>query len=171
MKKIAIASIYLSSALLTATVSTPARSSTPGMSDKAIAEITQVKQSGNVQQQCAAPLAEAVERIEEVKNVSVAGVYDQDISVMYVDSPANSPVGITISMDGSGTPNIMASPQLLTSIATQVITECQPVSLVIIGENRSDNYGVFGLMDGEVVVFRECGSDIEPLNWGEVGCL
>lgn len=173
MKKSASVSIFLSSvpALLTVAFSAPALSSAMYISEHTITEIAQGKQSTGVQQQCSATLRTAVRRIEEVKNVSVAGVYDQDISVMYVDSPANSPVGITISMDGSGTPNIMASPQLLTSIATQIITECQPVSLVIIGENRSDNYGVFGLMDGEVVVFSECGSDMGPLNWGEVGCL
>ena len=171
MKKVNIASISLLSALLISTFHRPVHSSTPDTNARVDAEITQIKQSGNIQQQCATPLAEAVRRIEDVKNVSVAGIYERDISQAYVDYPADSPVGITISMDGSGTPNIMASPQLLTSIAAQVITKCQPVSLVIIGENQSDNYGVFGLMDEDVVVFRECGSDIGPLNWGEVGCL
>ncbi|MEM6252063.1 MAG: hypothetical protein AAF821_03995 [Cyanobacteria bacterium P01_D01_bin.156] len=170
MKKSASVSIFLSSisALLTGALFTPAFSSAIYISEQATSGI---KQSTGIQQQCSTTLRTAVRRIEEVKNVSVVGVYDQDISTMYVDSPANAPVSVTISMTGSRAPNIMASPQLLTSIATQIITECQPVSLVIIGENRSDNYGVFGLMDGEVVVFRECGSDMGPLNWGEVGCL
>ncbi|MEO0769352.1 MAG: hypothetical protein AAFY72_07945 [Cyanobacteria bacterium J06649_4] len=159
------------SALLAVAFCTPALSDVIDARAQMSKGTNQSKQATGVQQQCSATLSVAVRRIEEVKNVSVAGVYDQDISVMYVDSPADAPAGVTISMEGSGTPNIMASPQLLTSIAAQVITECQPISLVIIGENRSDNYGVFGLMDGEVVIFRECGSDIGPLNWGEVGCL
>lgn len=171
MKKTTIVPIFLSSALLTAIVSTPVRSNTLDISEKEITEVTQIKQSGNIQRQCATPLATAVRRVEDVKNVSVAGVYERDISSTYANYPANSPYSISISMSGSGTPNIMASPQLLTAIATQIISECQPVSMVILGEYQSDNYGVFGLMNGEVVVFRECGSEGEPLNWGEVGCL
>ena len=171
MNRTTAASVLLSSILFAAIIPTPVRSSTSDISGQKTTATTQIKQSGNVQRQCATPLATAVRRVEDVKNVSVAGIYEQDISSAYVGYPTNSPFSITISMDGSGVPNIMASPQLLTSIATQVITECQPVSLVIIGQNRSDNYGVFGLMDGEVVVFRECGSEMGPMNWGEVGCL
>lgn len=171
MKNTTAASILLFSALLTTIIATPVRSSNLDTSEKEIVETTQVKQSGNIQRQCAAPLAAAVRRVEDVKNVSVAGIYERDISSAYVGYPANSPYSISISMDGSGTPNIMASPQLLTSIAAEVITECQPVSMVILGEYQSDNYGVFGLMDGEVVVFRECGDEFGPMNWGEVGCL
>ena len=128
--------------------------------------------SEEMQQQCTLALSEAVTALEEGRDVQVADVVSIDISQGYSDYPADAPIGVVFRMNGQAAADVMNSHQFMTTISTQLITECQPVSLVDFQVNYTDWSAKYGLVNGNVIAF-EC---VEPgvgayTQWGQEFCL
>ncbi|NEZ61056.1 hypothetical protein [Adonisia turfae] len=128
--------------------------------------------SEEMQQQCSQLVSEAVNSLEEGRDVQVADVVITDISKGYANYPADAPIGVVFRMNGQAAADVMNSHQFMTTISTQLITECQPVSLVDFQVNYTDWSSKYGLVSGSVTRF-EC---VEPgvginLQWGQEFCL
>lgn len=139
---------------------------------------TSTKQSADIEQRCTAAVRTAVNRLNEVSNVDVVDVTTINLSESYSNYPPSAPLGIIFSLEGTGVDNVMNSGQLMTTISNQVVTGCPVISLVKIGQNRSDYYATFGLTGNSVTAFQQCrevgilsSADSELLRWGEVYCF
>jgi hypothetical protein len=77
-----------------------------------------------------------------------------------------------LNLSGSAAPDVMNSPQLQTSIATNIIQSCETIGIVQFGVYQSSWVDTFGLMsDGSVERFQcqEPGTPISRI-WGNIGC-
>lgn len=76
-------------------------------------------------------------------------------------------------MAGDAAPNMMSSPQLLTSITEAIMSGCPNVGLVSFWLDHSDWVIEFGLIGDEVREFECIPSDDtnNPIQWGYGVCL
>ena len=122
--------------------------------------------------QCQAALNEATNTVEEVPSVQMSTMDIRSLAEEYSDFPAERAHGVYIGIEGQAAINVLNSPQLLTSISSQLIEECDSVSMIKFAIHQTDWNVVFGLVDGSVLSF-EC---IEPSlgrirQWGTTVCL
>jgi hypothetical protein len=136
-------------------------------------QIAQGRLSDEIRQQCTAAVEKAVDRLEEINHLDVVDVSTTNLSERYQNFPGNAPLGVTFAMQGRATENVLNSPQLMTTVSTQMISECQPVSWVRFGFYRSDWYVDYGLINNTVAAFDQCSDPSSPglPNWGEIFCF
>lgn len=133
--------------------------------------ISQVN-SESGEERCRTALTAATNTLEKGRNVQVSTIRVRSLSEEYSDFPTDQPYGIYIGMEGQATADILNSPQLMTSISSQLIAECDSVSLVKFAMHQTDWNIVFGLI-GESVASFEC---IDPspglvMQWGKTTCI
>ena len=93
--------------------------------------------------------------------------------VDYSDRPQGRPHIQSFYLQGAGVESIMNSSELLASIATPIINNCNSVSLVSFGAFGTDWIEDFGLMSTGKVQRFYCPSGFEapfhprPFRWGE----
>ncbi|MBE7380476.1 MAG: hypothetical protein F6J95_003565 [Leptolyngbya sp. SIO1E4] len=126
-----------------------------------------------IEQQCQIAALEAVSTIEDGRNVQVVDVIGIDLSSGYVGYPANAPMGAIIRLDGSATSDVLSSPQFMATVSSQIITQCQPVSLIEFQMNYTGWAEIYGLVDDSVVAFKcmEADTDANRAPWGQRFCL
>lgn len=121
---------------------------------------------------CQAAVQSVRSQIQTGRNLEVLPAIPRNISASYPDAPQGRPDGYVISFRGVESQNILNSPQFMTTLARQIINQCENVGLVTFGVANSGDVVSFGLMpDGSIISFRclETGLGIRP-RWGEVVC-
>ncbi len=119
---------------------------------------------------CDAAIAQTEQQIRAVPNTQITTRNQRPHG--YTDGPANRPSSFTFILGGSGGSNILASPVLMNSMASQLIENCASTGLVAfsVGAN-DDNFTNYGLMPERLVrPFQyKLGPDSErsPAQWGE----
>ncbi|MEO1124640.1 MAG: hypothetical protein AAFX95_11200 [Cyanobacteria bacterium J06639_16] len=126
----------------------------------------------STEQECRAAFTEAVNTIENGRRVEVVDIVSIDLSRGHRGYPANAPVGIILAMEGQATADVLNSHQFMNNISSQIIEDCQPVSLVEFQMYSTDWAETYGLVNGNVVLFSciEAGIGANP-RWGQVVCL
>ena len=124
-------------------------------------------------QQCEVALSEAINTVQNDRDVQVATIVTSDLAETYRGFPADTPTELTLALQGNAAPNIMNSPQLMTNISVGLIEQCQGLGLVTFNVYYTDWNEYFGLVNGNVTQFSQCAEDLREryLNWGEIACL
>lgn len=108
----------------------------------------------NLDSQCLTVVQTAQSKLQNGRNLSVR-MRTIDQSEHRDDFPTNRPIAVQLIMDGTTTASVMRSSQLMKSISTNIIQNCQSVSVVIFGVNRSGWHTTFGLFDqGRIEEFQ-----------------
>lgn len=121
---------------------------------------------------CQVALDEATNTVEEVPSVQMSTMDIRSLAEEYSDFPAERAYGVYIGIEGQAAINVLNSPQLLTSISSQLIEECDSVSMVKFAMHQTDLNVIFGLVGGSVLSF-EC-TEPSPgriTQWGTTVCL
>ncbi|NET62721.1 MAG: hypothetical protein F6K47_43525 [Symploca sp. SIO2E6] len=123
---------------------------------------------------CQVALQAVRAKLKELPNLEIASFAKRDISKAYSDYPKERPDRYSIDMRGNQVVNLLNSPQLMTTLATQIIDNCKTVSSVSFGLANTD-YGVLlGLMPNGTVQKFEClepGQARGELVWGRTYCF
>lgn len=136
--------------------------------------VTAQTQNKQETRQCRASVQLAKSKIEKNKNVKVGEIIPNiPLNDVYSDYPKNRPFKYGFALDGSATKNILKSPKLLLPIATDIIKNCQSVSMVsfrVYGAYRADTApsAAFGLMkDGKVKQWQCIDPPPNRFRWGQ----
>lgn len=121
---------------------------------------------------CTATISKAQRIIEAGRSIQVL-FSTQDISELYPDHPVNRPYRYVFTMQGSANRSILSSPKFMKSIATNIINQCNSISLVTFGLYASDVDSSIGLMPNGSVNFFDCleAGTGRGVTWGQAICL
>ena len=111
-------------------------------------------------------------QIQTGRNLEVLPTIKRNVSTGYTDAPTGRPDEYVIPLRGAESLNILSSPQMMTTLARQIISQCANVSLVTFGIANSGNIVSLGLMpDGGILIFNciEPGRGLRP-RWGQIVC-
>lgn len=124
-------------------------------------------------QRCQSTLDAAENLMVDGRRLWITNVFVRDVGEAYANYPYQSPVGLTIVMAGDSAPDMMSSPQLLTSITESITSSCSRVSLVRFAVAESDWTIDFGLIGNQVREFECVDPDgtNNPMQWGYSYCL
>ncbi len=96
-----------------------------------------------------------------------------DISQNYRGYPPDKFLMVYFAMSGSRGADIMNSPRMMQEISRNIISNCSNFGAVHFGIWNTDDFRVYGMVDGQVTLFR-CGDEItssdERRDWGLQGC-
>jgi hypothetical protein len=136
--------------------------------------LAQIKQTRTETTECAEALQAAKNKITKGRKVKVVEVYKTNVQQFsYTDYPKKRPFSYTFTLSGAATASIIKSEKFLLSISTEIIKNCNSVSMVRFGLHASDSGVDFGLVGEKNIRLFEC---IEPgsptkLTWGYVICI
>jgi len=123
---------------------------------------------------CPVALQSVRAKLQDLPNLEIASFAKRDISKAYSDYPKERPDGYSIDMRGNQVINLLNSPQLMTTLASQIIDNCKTVSLVSFGLANTDYAVLLGLMPNGNVQQFEClepGQASEEQVWGKKFCF
>jgi hypothetical protein len=126
---------------------------------------------------CRSAISLAEMRLMSIKNVYVHGV--EKFPHNYRDYPSGRRFVRRFILLGSATPDVIASPVLLTSISTNIISNCKDVGIVKFGQYRTDYIRTYGLLRNNKVKPFQCvdaailgrGDTRQQLSWGQTDCI
>jgi hypothetical protein len=135
-----------------------------------------------VSEQCEAAIVSAVSRIQERRTLDVE-VTRRNHAEGYPDGPSDRPFNYSFSVTGASARIVTDSPRFMNSISTNIINNCETVSMVSFLAftpperprfpfRRLRGEGIFGLIDTDRISEFSC----EPpqrgreLPWGQVSC-
>lgn len=139
-----------------------------------VSAVTASKQATSTARQCEMAVSQAINVIQGGRDIQVADISTSNLAEIYREYPADSPIGLTLGLDGSDAGYVMSSPQFMRIISTNLINECQGVGLVKFNRYYTDWSESFGLINGSVVSFSDCvqpGVGVLYLDWGQRYCL
>lgn len=124
---------------------------------------------------CKAAIIDANRRIMKGRNISVKTDI-REVSDTYTDYPSGRKYALWFLLNGTSSESILQSAQFQKYFASQIIKNCDDVSLVLFGTGGSDYYWKIGLMPNGAIDFFECIDDkveetpgIRP-KWGQQYC-
>lgn len=126
----------------------------------------------NSNAQCASAVRSAKKQMERIGNITVK-VKRSNRPQEYRDYPRNRPYSYDFLLNGTAADSVMQSTKLLTAISTDIIKNCPSVSIVDVGQDRTDYFFLFGLVGENKVEAFECISpgDTRKLRWGYFSCV
>lgn len=131
-------------------------------------------QADVVESKCSSAIAQAHSRLEKGRNLQVVKTVIYQLDEGYTDYPKNSPYGIAFGMEGSAALNVLHSGKLMTTIAKDLISQCDSLSAVVFNRYRTDHNVSLGVIDGKVQGL-ECyppqSHRVSKIPWGYTGCL
>lgn len=124
-------------------------------------------------QRCRSALSTAENLLIRGRNLWITNVSVHGLAETYMNYPYQTPAGLSIIMAGDSAPNIMSSPQLLTSVTETIMSGCPNVGLVGFWVDRTDWVREFGLIGSEIREFECIPPDDtnNPIQWGYGVCL
>jgi hypothetical protein len=111
-------------------------------------------------------------QIQTGRNLEILPTIKRNVSTGYSDAPIGRPDEYVIPLRGAESLNILNSPQMMTTLARRIISQCDNASLVTFGIANSGNIVSLGLMpNGSISVFNciEPGLGLRP-RWGQIVC-
>lgn len=81
------------------------------------------------------------------------------------------PAGRTKSLDITFNSDVAISREKQLSIAAQIIKNCSQVGSVSFSVYRTDGGNLYGIINGQVIVFPCQENELQPTRWGENRCL
>lgn len=123
-----------------------------------------------VSRQCVSQIEVTEKKLLEVSNLNLVEAGTDK----YPDAKTGRPVYAThyvyFITEEAGGENLMNSPVLMKSMATELFSQCGAAGSVIFGLRQSDRSEVFGKMtDGTIQKF-DCAEDSTNITWGEQPC-
>lgn len=122
---------------------------------------------------CTDSVQAMIQTLEQGRQIRVTRGEFSPLEGTYVGYPADAPFSLWLTLDGPDADNIMASPQLMTTLSATLMADCEPVSLVVFNRDQTGWTEVFGLVAGQVTPFACVGENYnwqDPLPWGTRIC-
>jgi len=121
---------------------------------------------------CIRSFVDAAITIGTGRDVTVVDLQVSRLSVVYEDYPQDTPIEITIVMEGSHVEYVLESPQFMSIVASQIMNRCSTVGLVSFGMNHTGWIVSYGKVNGQLQEFEciEPGIGFDPV-WGEIKCV
>jgi hypothetical protein len=109
----------------------------------------QISGSRRTSEACTTAISEATRRFNEVAQVRVIGASKNDLPAYnYSSYPFNRPNGYSFLLTGAGVRTVSASPRFVESIVTDIMTNCDTVSIVSLGVYQTGGGGwTFGFSE------------------------
>lgn len=122
---------------------------------------------------CAMALQAAKNKITKGRRVNVVEITKKnEIPQIYKKYPIDRPFSYTFGLSGSGTNSILKSTKMLITISTEIIRNCQTISIIYFGEYPGDNIVAFGITGQNKVKNFPCYDKRDrTLPWGYDACL
>jgi hypothetical protein len=123
---------------------------------------------------CRSAFALAQIKLSSLKNVHL--LRSEKFSHNYSDYPDGRHSGYKFVFHGTDVRNVLASPVFLTTISTDIISNCKDIGIVEFGKYQTDNINTYGLLRNNKVTSFQCinptkkPSTKKP-SWGEVTCV
>lgn len=131
--------------------------------------------AGDASLSCQATLRSVQAKLKRQPNLNVISINQRDLFQSHPNYPQGRPKEYVIALGGSQASNFLKSRQLMTTLATQIIRNCETVSLVTFGTANSGDVVNLGLMpNGSIQIFEclEPGRDSPDRRvWGKVFCV
>lgn len=127
---------------------------------------------GNPERQCQEAVQSVRSQIQTGRNLEILPTIKRNAAAVYSDAPIGRPDEYVIPLRGAEALNILSSPQMMTNLARQIISQCPNASMVTFGIANSGNIVSLGLMpDGSMAIFNciEPGRGLRP-RWGQIVC-
>ncbi len=126
---------------------------------------------------CTQAKASAQRRLTALRNLTVR-TQTRSIASDYPDHPVGRPNSHGLIMRGRAAESVLQSPQMMTAIATDIITACETVSMVTFSLDGSGWFLNIGLLPGGTIGGFRCaeevgvqpGSGVDRLSWGLQYC-
>lgn len=124
---------------------------------------------------CPAALQSVQAQLKAKPNLEIVSVTKRTVTEAYPDHPNGRPDWYVFSLRGRSAESLLNSPRLMTTLASQIIRNCETTSLVLFGLANSGYTALLGLMpDGSIQPF-EClepgrGASNRPA-WGKTICV
>lgn len=110
-------------------------------------------------------------QITQIKDLELIEASTDRYSYAESGRPENFTHSINFVVEGKGGSNLMTSPALQKSIASDIMAQCSKVGSVVFTANNSDWVEIVGKMaDGSIRAF-ECGTGLSDEPWGTQVCL
>lgn len=120
---------------------------------------------------CARQIEATEQRLLEIKDLSLVEAGTEEYSESEPDRPLYATHSAYFIVEQSGGSNLMHSPVLMKSIATDIFAKCDAAGSVIFTFNNSDWVEIYGkFTDGSVKSFK-CAEDLTTIPWGTQPCL
>ncbi|MCS6814073.1 MAG: hypothetical protein NZ772_10980 [Cyanobacteria bacterium] len=107
---------------------------------------------------CNAARATVRNRLARIRNLRVRPE-TSNIAAIYPDHPVGRPNSYTLIMQGAAIESVFNSRQLMTTIATEVITACDTIGLVTFARDGSGEAISVGLFPGGSIDVFKCAED------------
>lgn len=121
--------------------------------------------------ECHQQLENSRQQITQINNLELVKAESGKYTYAEAGRPGQVTHSINFIVEGKGGSNLINSPALQKSIATEILTQCEKVGSVIFVVNNSDWAEVIGKMeDGSVQSFA-CAEDLTDISWGLQPCL
>ncbi|HEY9699076.1 MAG TPA: hypothetical protein V6D10_17580 [Trichocoleus sp.] len=126
-------------------------------------------------QQCDAAIDRATNVLVGSRHLWITDMKARNAEGIYVNYPYEQPMILQIAIAGNAAPAVMASPQLLTTVARTITTDCSRVGLVSYALANTDWVVDLGMIGNRLQWFecveadRRRGSN--PLLWGQTLCF
>lgn len=137
------------------------------------AESTPEITADEVADQCRADIAALITEVETGRRAEVTHWQVNDISETYAGAPATAPFSLWLRVDGAAANSVMASPQFMTRLSSDLIATCEPMSLVVFNRDHTGWTEEFAQVEGDVVPLTCVGEDynwVDPVPWGQRIC-
>ena len=121
--------------------------------------------------QCEQQIETSEEKLSKITDLNLV----KSGTEKYTSSEPKRPLYATHSIyfitNNRGGKNLMNSPVVMNSIATELFKKCDAAGSIIFGLNKSERSEIFGKMtDGTIQKF-ECTENLENIIWGTQTCL
>lgn len=139
---------------------------------------------------CQSAIINGAERIEGERALEVS-VSSVTLERLYADVPANRTNGVNVALSGPAALSVMFSPEMLLSVANELVDNCDSVGAVVFSSDASEFERTYGVVRSERTN-RQAGRRTRPVaetpvaeefvctsslpsqglpNWGEKACL
>lgn len=118
---------------------------------------------------CRSSVALAQIKLSSFKNVQL--LRSEKFRHEYSDYPDGRHSGYKFVFHGTDVRNVLASPVFLTTISTDIISNCKDIGIVTFGKYRTDHFETYGLLRNNKVASFQCINPSKKLSWGEVNCF
>lgn len=154
---------------LTLTVTVTAGAIAPTASADTAADLT----AEEVATACAPEIQTLIDEVETGRSAHVTYWDVYPLADIYTGYPSDAPFGLWLRLDGAAADSVLASPQFMTRLSTELIDDCAPLSLVVFNRDQTGWTEEFAQVDGEVKALECVGDDynwVDPVPWGQRIC-
>ncbi|MCC5667237.1 hypothetical protein LC653_25955 [Nostoc sp. CHAB 5784] len=129
-----------------------------------------------IKRKCRSSINKSKSRLEKGRKLKVVAVNVRNVADSHSVYPKESPLELVFGMEGAAVESVISnSPQFLSSLTKDLITQCPVVSLMTFGQYRTDFFISIGRIGNNLAIFechpRSGELGLGKLPWGYQTCF